>query len=181
MRTSKRAKVLDAAVAVVERDGVTALTFDSVAAQSGLTKGGLLYHFSTKEDLVIALHEHLAQRWEADLVAVLGTDPETATVDQRLAAYAQVSVRSASGPELLLMLEASSDPVLLRPWQDVIQRWVPDLAAIDQDNPDDVTRVLVWLAADGLWLSDSMAGLSLPANLRVVLANRITAMLKLSE
>lgn len=45
MRPSKRDTILQAALSVVETDGVTAVTYESVAAASGLTKGGLLYHF----------------------------------------------------------------------------------------------------------------------------------------
>ena len=44
-RPSARARLLDAAVAVVRRDGAQALTLDAVAAEAGVSKGGLLYHF----------------------------------------------------------------------------------------------------------------------------------------
>ena len=54
MRTSKRDSILQAALHVVETDGVTAVTYESVAAASGLTKGGLLYHFPSKDALVLA-------------------------------------------------------------------------------------------------------------------------------
>ncbi|MFE7026924.1 TetR/AcrR family transcriptional regulator, partial [Streptomyces griseus] len=69
MRTSKRTQILDAATRVVQREGVKSVTFDSVAAEAGLTKGGLLYHFASRDDLIQAIHQHLADRWEADLVA----------------------------------------------------------------------------------------------------------------
>lgn len=177
MRTSKRLQILDAAVTVVERDGVTALTFESVATASGLTKGGLLYHFASKDELVLALHQHLAGMWESDLVAALGVPVEEATADQRLAAYAKVSIRGATGPELLMMLEASTNPVLLQPWQEVIARWVPDPSTIDVDDVDAVTQILAWLAADGLWLSESVGGRHLTPELRIVLAERIGDML----
>ncbi|MFD1812270.1 TetR/AcrR family transcriptional regulator [Rhodococcus gannanensis] len=173
MRTSKRLQILDAAVTVVERDGVTAVTFESVAAESGLTKGGLLYHFASKDELVLALHQHLADRWESDLVAALGVPVDDVTQDQRLAAYAKVSIRGATGPELLMMLEASTNPVLLQPWQEVIARWVPDPASIEVDDAGAVTRILAWLAADGLWLSESVGGHHLTPELRAVLAERI--------
>ena len=48
MRTSNRRKILDAIIAIVERDGITAVTFDAVAAETGLTRGGLLYHFPSR-------------------------------------------------------------------------------------------------------------------------------------
>ena len=45
----RRSQILDAAEAVVMRDGVRNLTLDAVAQQSSISKGGLLYHFPTKE------------------------------------------------------------------------------------------------------------------------------------
>ena len=52
-----RSEILDAADMVVMRDGVRNLTLDAVAAQSGVSKGGLLYHFRSKEDLAAAMIE----------------------------------------------------------------------------------------------------------------------------
>ncbi|MFD8943837.1 TetR/AcrR family transcriptional regulator, partial [Streptomyces californicus] len=79
MRTSKRTQILDAATRVVQREGVKSVTFDSVAAEAGVTKGGLLYHFASREDLVQAIHQHLADRWEADLVAAAGQNDAQGT------------------------------------------------------------------------------------------------------
>ncbi len=52
-----RSQLLDAAEAVVAAEGVRALTLDAVAARSGISKGGLLYHFRSKEDLAAAMIE----------------------------------------------------------------------------------------------------------------------------
>ena len=50
-----KAAILDAAAVVVERDGVAALTLERVADEAGVSKGGLLYHFANKADLVVAM------------------------------------------------------------------------------------------------------------------------------
>ncbi|MEU0067864.1 helix-turn-helix domain-containing protein, partial [Streptomyces albidoflavus] len=89
MRTSKRTQILDAAARLVQREGVKSVTFDAVAAEAGLTKGGLLYHFASREELVRAIHQHLADRWEADLVAAAGKPAAEASPAERLAAYAR--------------------------------------------------------------------------------------------
>jgi AcrR family transcriptional regulator len=47
--------LLDAAEAVVVRQGIANLTLDAVAAEAGMSKGGLLHHFPTKNRLVEAL------------------------------------------------------------------------------------------------------------------------------
>ena len=41
MRTSNRSKILEAAARVVQREGIRSFTYDAVAEEAGLTKGGL--------------------------------------------------------------------------------------------------------------------------------------------
>ena len=81
MRTSKRTMILDAATRVIQRAGVTAVTFDSVAAEAGLTRGGIMYHFPSREELLTALHEHEADAWDALMARTAGKPADEATVD----------------------------------------------------------------------------------------------------
>jgi AcrR family transcriptional regulator len=60
-----RDKLLDAAEAVVVRQGIASLTLDAVAAEAGLSKGGLLHHFPTKDRLVEAMVTRSAENWRA--------------------------------------------------------------------------------------------------------------------
>src|SRR5215510_10037258 len=66
-------KILDAAETVVVRDGVRSLTLDAVAEQSGISKGGILYHYRTKEDLAAAMVER-SIAWFDDAVADAAKD-----------------------------------------------------------------------------------------------------------
>jgi len=50
-----RSRVLDAAEHIVQARGVPALTLDAAAREAGVSKGGLLYHFASKEALLQAL------------------------------------------------------------------------------------------------------------------------------
>jgi AcrR family transcriptional regulator len=59
---SSRGKILDAAVQVAIRDGVLAMTLEAVAKEAGVSKGGLIYHFRTKDDLIAAMLEHYRAR-----------------------------------------------------------------------------------------------------------------------
>ena len=49
---------------IVMRGGVANLTFDKVAAASGLSKGGILYHFSSKNELVKEMVEPFVWKFE---------------------------------------------------------------------------------------------------------------------
>lgn len=57
--------LLDAAEAVVARQGIANLTLDAVAAEVGMSKGGVLHHFPTKDRLVEAMVVRSAETWRA--------------------------------------------------------------------------------------------------------------------
>jgi len=61
-RPSSRDGMLDAAEAVVVEAGATRLTLDAVAKKAGASKGGVLYHFPSKDALLEALIERLVTR-----------------------------------------------------------------------------------------------------------------------
>jgi len=61
-----RDRVLDAAEAVILESGGRNFTLDAVAARAGISKGGLVYSFATKDDLVhAALEREMARFREA--------------------------------------------------------------------------------------------------------------------
>ncbi|WP_326704507.1 TetR/AcrR family transcriptional regulator [Streptomyces cyaneofuscatus] len=173
MRTSKRTQILEAATRVVEREGVKSVTFDSVAAEAGLTKGGLLYHFASRDDLVQAIHQHMADAWEAQMIAAAGKPADLATPEERLTAYSRISSQSATRAELLFMLEGSTTPGHAAPWDAVMERWAPSLTTDDIDDRAALDRFIARLAADGLWLYESLNTEPLAPGLRRALAERI--------
>ena len=56
--THSREAILDAAANLVHEQGASSLTLDATCARAGMSKGGLLYHFRSKEDLLLALVDH---------------------------------------------------------------------------------------------------------------------------
>ena len=50
-----RRSVLEAAAELVAQDGAAKLTLDAVAERVGLSKGGILHHFATKDSLIAAM------------------------------------------------------------------------------------------------------------------------------
>src|SRR5215218_1083658 len=88
-RPSRRRELLDAAIAVIRRDGAQALTLDAVAAAAGVSKGGVLYHFGTKRALI----DGLLDSWLDDREAQL-EGPDFA------AAYVRACDMQSAGPEV---------------------------------------------------------------------------------
>lgn len=174
MRTSKRTQILDAVVAIIARDGVTAVTFDAVAAETGLTRGGLLYHFPSREALILATHKHLADQWEAEMANTAGKDVAVASAAERHAAYIQSCGKAAKRAELLLILESAGDDVLGALWQEVIDRWAPPVP--DGSDKVALATFIARLAADGLWIHEALSSRPLPRKLKTQISRHLVAM-----
>lgn len=71
VRASCRDLLLDAAESVVMDSGAAHLTLDAVAEKAGVSKGGLLYHFPTKEALLEAMVTRLLEQGDDRRAAAL--------------------------------------------------------------------------------------------------------------
>jgi len=65
MSINARDSILAAAAQLISREGARRLTLNAVAAEARLSKGGLLYHFSSKDDLIRGLVETLVAQFDA--------------------------------------------------------------------------------------------------------------------
>lgn len=174
MRPSSKAKLLDAAVRVAGRDGIAGMTLDAVAAEAGLTKAGLLYHFASKDAMLRAVQRHLLDHMEEKMLAALGADQEDATPEQRLHAYVEaITSMSLAKAELSFVLESIADPGLVEQWELLVSRWAPQPTSTAAAALD---LFLVRLAADGLWLFESTSGTPLGPTVRQALVRRIESL-----
>src|SRR3954453_7916392 len=87
-------RLLAPAGGVLMRDGAQALTLDAVAQEAEVSKGGLLYHFKSKRELV----EGMIERWMAEFQR---------EIDEAFPAFVRGDVKcSASGRNELIVLAA---------------------------------------------------------------------------
>src|SRR6185503_8147243 len=150
-----RDRILEAAERVVAEVGAARLTLDVVAQAAGVSKGGLLYHFPSKESLLGALAQRYVQNMEqciesakggiseqdhsrdlkACIVGILGTDPRS----------------KAMGAALLAT--AANDLTLLEVIRERLVAYNQELAG---SSADFARAAIVTLAIDGLMMRESL-------------------------
>lgn len=169
-RPSAREAMLDAAEAHLGADGT--LTLDSAARAAGVTKPGLMYHFSTKEELLAAILGRMAARYERELLEQIasrrscsdadvdsgaGEDLASAPAEQRHLAYLDWACQAQlSAADLVIFADPHLRVPLTEQWQEQVETWLSVPADVGADRR---ARLLaVRLMADGLWF-DRAAGL----------------------
>ena len=149
---SARDRILDAFQQVLVTSGERAATLDAVAAAAGVSKGGLLYHFASKEALVDGLIERLEAFVEADERM---RTAEEGTVDYVI----RTSVESGSPFDQALIamsrLAQGSHEKARTALASFRARWETAIAAAVGDPA--VARA-VMLVSDGLYYNSTMLG-----------------------
>lgn len=180
-RHSRKQSLLRAAATLVAERGYSALTLDAVGDAIGVSKGGVLYHFPTKEALVAALLEELSSGFDADQTAAHNADPLAAGAWTRAYVTATATPSqdtSAHVASVALLAAVGYDPTLLEPIQERYAAWV---GRLDDDGLPGVDAHVVRLAADGLWAAD-LFGLAPPGpELRVRIHARLAELATASD
>jgi len=165
-----RQKVLDASRQIVMQRGAGSLTFEEIAQVSGVTRGGITYHFPTKQHLLKGLIADDLEQWKA-LDAELRPDGEP---DERAALLAFLRSHTHKNVErrrfVTGMLSAASlDPPILDP---VRQYEARRLEGVDWDDHA-LRQQLLRLAAMGLFWSDVFGCPEYPEALRAELVRML--------
>lgn len=69
-------RICQAAIRTATRDGLLAMTLDNVAKEAGVSKGGVMYHFPSKEHLVTKMLSYYSELVERMLMTRIANDPE---------------------------------------------------------------------------------------------------------
>ncbi|WP_262032515.1 TetR/AcrR family transcriptional regulator [Microvirga sp. Mcv34] len=148
-RRRSRDKILDAAAELIREIGSGRLTLDGVAERAGLSKGGLLYNFPTKEALLQAMIQRLIDEVQTEKELLRETEPAGPNLEARLQIGTCLKMRKGKMREIATgMLAASSEnPSLLDPVRKVLRSVRQDLKR-ESDDPE--AALLAWLAVEGL-------------------------------
>lgn len=156
MKANNRVRILEGVIAIIERDGLTAVTFDAVAAETGITRGGLIYHFRSRDELITASHAFLADRWRVQLDDLA----EKRAGGDRQQAYILSGGETPSRAEMVLMLDSAHNDRVASIWSEVRDSAAPSVPA--EGDAAAMARFIAGLASDGLWLMQAQDPNGLP-------------------
>ena len=147
-----RDKILTAAANVVLSQGASRMTLEAVAKEAGVSKGGLLYHFPSKDALIEAMIEHMVQGLTARIRKEYEEDNFGTNQGRWLRALTKANFQSQD-LELSAGLTAA---VLLQP--DLLEAnrkaYETRQALVEQDGVDIVWANIIRLVGDGIWFSE---------------------------
>ncbi|MFJ7755122.1 TetR family transcriptional regulator [Peribacillus muralis] len=173
----KRQHILKSATDFILQNDFNSLTLDSVAKQAGISKGGLLYHFPSKEALMIGLAQYIFEKFNMQFnVHANKENPiekgtwcraliEVTKWDLEHNAELNIGLIAAS------MLNADVSESISQSYQYVQNK-------VEQDNIDPITATIIRLAIDGLYYSELFNLAPLDENLREKVLQQLIAMTK---
>src|SRR5512138_2973615 len=118
--SSTHDRMLDASEAVVVERGVGALALEAVAARAKVSKGGLLYHFPSKDDVVQGMVTRIASIVQERFAAGLANEPAGPGRHARTMVRMMLDTEGSLFPRLQgvagpLLGAVSSNPKMLEP------------------------------------------------------------------
>ncbi|MBI0330700.1 TetR/AcrR family transcriptional regulator [Burkholderia plantarii] len=171
-----RSELLRAAADIATEHGVQAVTLDAVAERAGVSKGGLQYHFRSKQALFDALFAQTLERFEAQMKTSIAADPHPGGANARAYLHAAMNEATPAASTNLLRVLVSSmmtDP-------DARERWAAPMRELSRPDPlpleQAATLMICRLAADGLWISELLGYQNLSPALREEIVRQLECM-----
>ncbi|WP_164667792.1 TetR/AcrR family transcriptional regulator [Virgibacillus doumboii] len=151
-RSSRKMEILNAASKIVSEQGIFNLTLDAVAKEAGISKGGLLYHFPSKEAMVEGMVQHLTSNYREKIahnVSIDSNDKGKWTRSYVDVTFNQVYQNKDMNSGLLAAKAVNA--ALLDPIRHLYSEWQEE---IENDGLDPIKATIIRLATDGMWLAE---------------------------
>jgi AcrR family transcriptional regulator len=152
-RPNSRERILKAASELVREVGANNISLDAVAERAGISKGGLLYNFPTKVELLRAIVSRHVERMEAQVAEARARHADSpnalihAVIDS--CCLAEDAGRPAKPTGILAAI--AQDPQLLDPVREHVRRLMQEIRRTSR-NPD--RALIALLALEGLRTHD---------------------------
>jgi AcrR family transcriptional regulator len=147
-KSNARESILLATCTLLVRQGSEKLTLDSVAQEAGVSKGGLLYHFPSKQALLEGVLSWLLDSFAAEIHAYVEADPNPVGRWNRAHINAGIKIGEEEKMRVIASLLSiiSTNPNLQSILEKHVKSWCEHLYS-DGIAPEKVT--IMQLAVDG--------------------------------
>jgi AcrR family transcriptional regulator len=164
--------IIQAALTIIARDGPRRLTLDAIAREAGISKGGLMHQFRSKQAVLKALLEYQSEYFEKfsqDYMAQAGAaSPEVNLATQ--IAVSREAITTQQSVVFAILGAISEEPGLMSMFKEIDAK---KLDAIKAEAVDPELAILRWYAAKGLLLSTLFGLCSLSDEERLRLFDRL--------
>lgn len=172
-------KIIEAVYELVRNDGIAKMTMESVADKAGMSKGGLFYHFPSKEILIEAMLKQLFDQFDDQLKDENESDQHPGGTTRSYLKTTFLKYDKDENEFVVALLAALvNNPDLLKPAQDHYQSWQKQL---ESDQIDPVISTIVRLATDGLWFSELFGLAPIQSELREEVFNKLNELISESQ
>ncbi|MFJ7935804.1 TetR/AcrR family transcriptional regulator [Sporosarcina sp. NPDC096371] len=172
----KRQHILRSATEFILENDYHALTLDAVAKQAGISKGGLLYHFSNKEALLKGVAHHIFEQFTLTFEEQAKKDPiEKGKWCRALIEASKWDLEHNAELNVGILAASMLNPDIA---EDISESYQYMQTKVEQDHIDPVTATIIRLAIDGLYYSELFHLAPLAEKLREQVIEQLKTMTK---
>lgn len=148
---NKRKVILTTAAKIIYEEGMQKLTMENIASHCEMTKGGLLYHFKSKSDLLLQMNQMVIEEYEAKIEAY---QHELQGKNIYTRAYALVTLDYINNSENILFpavfISSHEHKESKQLWDTYNEKWELEF---EKDEADSEEILALRLMCDGIWFS----------------------------
>lgn len=149
--TDTKWKILRAAAHIINTIGVSSLTLEAVAKEAQISKGGLLYHYSSKDALLEGMNAYLMQGYVDDVERIAKEDPcEQGKWSRAYILKTFNHLNKEFDMNVAFMSAVATNPKWLKAMTECLQVLQ---VRMENDHLDPTVSTIIRLAVDGIYFN----------------------------
>jgi AcrR family transcriptional regulator len=146
-----KSQLIEAAIEISSKIGLSNITVQAVADLAGVTKGGLLHHFPSKQVLIEEVFNILMENLDLEINRIMEKDSEPKGSFSR--AYVKSSYSGHENNSIKIWPAFSTSLVLDSEMQKIWYEWLKLRLQKHKKTDSSINCEIARLAADGLWFN----------------------------
>lgn len=176
MDNNVKEKILDATNKIISEKGLSSFTLDEVAKEAGISKGGLLYHYPSKDKLMAGLIENYMK-----VIDSMISKSDDNSSNESMADWFISYVREQLNQTIInsniangILAAVALNPELLKP----VLESRKQMYARQIKSKDPILTLILGFACDGIVFSNLLGIDVIPAETKIELEKRLVSLLE---